>query len=144
MMCEFNDHSKLESYHDRQLDAAGRDAVERHLAGCGDCAAELAELQNISQMFAEIPTPRLSQIALYRLHSNLDLLTDRGLLRLARVMTGLAASVLLLGSLWLMRPHPVAVPANTSLALLPLQVEEQSLASADSSPSDWMVSELSN
>lgn len=142
-MFECNHHLKLEAYHDRQLDAAGRDAFERHLAECGDCSAARAELQNISQMFAEIPTPRLSQIALYRLHSNLDFLTDRGLLRLARVMTGLAASVLLLGSLWLMRPHPVVAQVNTSVALLPLQIEEQSLATSDSSPSDWMVAELS-
>ena len=142
-MFDCNEHQKLEAYHDRQLDAVSRAEIEQHLAACGNCSADLAELQNVSRLFADYPVARLSQISLYRLHSNLDLLTDRGLLRLARVMTGLAASVLLLGSLWLMRPHSVVTPVNTSVALLPLQIEEQSLASNDPSPSDWMVAELS-
>lgn len=143
-MFECSEHLKLAAYHDGQLNATDTTAVENHLSSCDVCAAESAELRNISQMFADVPVPKLSQIALYRLHSNLDFLTDRGLLRLARVMTGLAASVLLAGSLWLFQSHSVAVPVNTSVALLPLQVEEQSLASTDPTPSDWMVSELSN
>lgn len=142
-MFDCNEHQKLAAYHDGQLDAVIRAEMEQHLAACGNCSTDLAELQNVSRLFADYPVARLSQIALYRLHSNLDLLTDRGLLRLARVMTGLAASVLLLGSLWLMRPHPAVTPINTSVALLPLQIEEQSLASNDPSPSDWMVAELS-
>jgi anti-sigma factor RsiW len=136
---------KIEAYHDGELDTAARAEVERHLESCGPCAALLMRIQDMSRLFADAAPVRLSQIGLARLHANLDLLTDRGLLRLARVMTGLAAAVLVCGTLWLVRTRPAAAPVTPTQLSYVLQAEEQVLASTDSgsSSNDWMVQELS-
>ena len=143
--------SMLEAFHDGELDAARGADFDRHLASCPACAADLAALREMSRHFAVAPVHRLSQIGLYRLHANLDLLTDRGLLWLARVLTGLAASVLVIGSIWLTRAKP-PTPVNGSAISLALQVEESvmpaaepntELTQAEASPSDWISTELS-
>jgi anti-sigma factor RsiW len=142
---------RLGAYYDGQLDAAGREEVERHLRACGACAERLAEWRGMSTLFAEAQGPRLSQIGLHRLHVNLDLMIDRGLLRLVRGLSAIAASVLLVGTLWLVHSRPVtSEPAAASIAAKPasvvamvLQTEESiQTASAEPGPNDWIVAEL--
>jgi anti-sigma factor RsiW len=145
---------RLDAYHDGQLDPAARADIERHLESCPPCVLALAELRGISRWFAaeaalgsaspsaSPSTPRLSRIALYRLHANLDLLIDRGLIQLARVLTGLVASVLVLGSLWLMRARPVTpVSGVPSLAVL---LDERASTPVEPGPSDWVMQELAH
>jgi anti-sigma factor RsiW len=150
-MADCSYRSTVEAYHDGELDAARGAEFERHLASCQPCTAELAGLRKMSGVFAAAPVNRLSQIGLYRLHANLDLLTDRGLLWLARVMTGLAASVLVVGSIWLTRAKP-AVPVNGSVISLALQAEESAtpnaepnteVSQAEPGSSEWISTELS-
>jgi anti-sigma factor RsiW len=146
-MADCSYRSWLQAYHDGELDAPRAADLERHVASCPPCAEDLAALGEISRWFAAAPVDRLSPIGLYRLHSNLDLLTDRGLLWLARVLTGVAAAVLVVGSIWLMRAKPAA-PVNGSVISLALQVEESAVpnaevSQAESSPSDWISTELS-
>jgi anti-sigma factor RsiW len=143
--------SRLSAYHDGELDSAARAEVERHLASCPACARRLAAFRGISRLFADAPLTRLSQIAMHRLHANMDLVIDRGLFRLARVLSGVAAVVVIAGSVWLARSRPAqttATPAApASVVALVLQTEEslqqqQQTASAEPAPSDWIVQEL--
>src|SRR5258708_6293157 len=118
--CSFND--QLDAYHDGELDERRRRTLEIHLVGCGECAKRLAELQDIAEMFAAAPRPQISQIAMHRLHRSVDAAMEHGLLRFAGAVSGIAASVLLVGSMWLSRATdaPQAAPpwveASTSTA----------------------------
>jgi len=94
---------KIEAYHDGELDADGRAQVESHLAQCAACAAHLNQMQAMSQLLASREQPRLSQISRYRLQRRVDAVMEQGLLRFAWMMSGIAATVLLIGSAWLMR-----------------------------------------
>jgi hypothetical protein len=132
----------LDAYHDGELPPVERAAIEGHLAGCDACIAKLNAIKAISETFAIAAVPGLSQISLHRLHANLDLLTDRGLLRIARILTGLAACVVLAGSLWLLRSNESPTPITSPVSLV-LQLEDPSSATADAGPSDWMAAELS-
>ena len=133
-------HVRLEAFHDGELDAVARIEVARHLETCPACTAELVDIRGISQLFSNAPVPRLSQISLHRLHANLNLLTDRGLLKIARILTGLAASVLVLGSLWLTRSSSVA-PVTHAPSLVAF-LDESSAAPVEPGPSDWEMTEL--
>ena len=140
MISDCTYHACLEAFHDGELDAAARADVSRHLETCSTCASELSNIQSTSRLFDEAPVPRLSQISLYRLHANLDLLTDRGLLKIARILTGLAASVVVAGSLWLMRPSPVTqVSSAPSLVAF---LDESAAVPAEPGPSDWVMTEF--
>ena len=99
MTCDWE--PKLHAYHDGELDAAGRAAVESHLATCADCTATLHGLQSLSAVFAGAPQLKLSQISRHRLHNRLDAAMERGLVRFAWSLSGVAAAVLLVGSFWL-------------------------------------------
>jgi anti-sigma factor RsiW len=93
----------LSAYHDGELDSAERAQVERHAAACPACAAELAELASLSRLVGEYPPPRLSQIALHRLHDRTDMVMRAGVLRVARVLQAAAACVVVASTLMLMR-----------------------------------------
>jgi anti-sigma factor RsiW len=107
---------RLSAYHDGELDAATRAEVQRHLDQCPACAVELAELSAMSQWFAQSPRPRLSQIALHRLHNGADATMQRDMLRLARFVQAIAACVLVSASIWLMNSSRSA-PATLSQAV---------------------------
>jgi anti-sigma factor RsiW len=116
--------NKIAAYHDGELDAAQRANVEMHLGQCEDCRRALSELRAMSGLFATSEQPRLSQISRYRLHRSVDAAMDQGLLRLAWTMSGIAASVVLLGSAWLMKVNenglaraPAEAPPWVSVSL---------------------------
>jgi anti-sigma factor RsiW len=121
--CPFS--KQLEAYHDGELDPLLRQALERHLSECSECAAELAQLQGMSRMFAALPPVHLSQIGLHRLHVKADQAMDESLLRAVRVLSAVAACVLVAGSAWLFKTRgdarenmPVAPPwADVAMAL---------------------------
>ena len=97
--CPFS--QQLGAYHDGELDAQGRAAVERHLQQCSVCAAELAQLRALSGLFASAQQPRLSQISMHRLHRRVDVIMDEGIVRIARFTSAAAAAVLLVCSILL-------------------------------------------
>jgi len=146
-MTECSYSEQVSAYHDGELDAASGAVIERHLDSCPPCADRLAELRGMSRLFAATTLPHLSQIGMHRLHSRLDALIDGGLVRLARVMTGIAAAVLLVGSLWLIRSQPAPVASNparaSSVVAMVLQTEESIQQPAvEAGPNDWIVQEL--
>ena len=68
--CEFRE--RLSAYLDGELSGEQRAAFEQHLAVCGQCAAELESLRRMSGALKVADGPRLSPIAMYRLHQAID------------------------------------------------------------------------
>ncbi len=99
MSCEFE--SRLSAYYDGELSPADRAVVESHLTSCGDCREALAGMRETSALFATSQPAGLSQIARHRLHQNIDLQLERGLVRLSWAMSGIAAAIVVVGSVWL-------------------------------------------
>jgi anti-sigma factor RsiW len=109
--------NELSAYHDGQLPADRRDAIASHLAACSSCTLELSRLVALSQLFAQTVRPHLSQIARYRLHAAADAAMERGLIRIGWSLSGIAASVLIVGSAWLMQAGSLqqqSIPQQTA------------------------------
>lgn len=103
----------LSPYVDGELPPAEADRVRGHAVACPACAAELDGLRAVGRLLAAArasdPPGTDEAMARLRLHvADLVGSADAGLLRIARVFTGLAASVLV-GGLWLLS-QPAANP----------------------------------
>lgn len=168
-LCEYS--KQLGPYLDGELDAGRRTVLEAHLRDCGDCDAELSELRGLSRLFAAAAGPFLSSQALGRFHNRISELEDDQdqaeratyrVLRITRVLTGIAACLLVAGSLWLVRSRQQAptgspttlaeltpTPAPSSAAPWDVAIQTEPAAPADSaSPADdtinWMVGGLAS
>jgi anti-sigma factor RsiW len=168
-VCEYSD--QLSAYVDGELSAGRRAALEGHLLACADCDAEVSELRGMSRMLAAAVGPFLRAQAIERFHQNISELQDEQeqaertvsrVLRITRVLTGIAACLLVTGSVWLMRSRqqpPLESPARfvdatPSSALLPpapwdvaiQPIEATSVAATDKAPADatadWMIGGL--
>src|SRR5580698_7382453 len=119
MNCDFK--NKIGAYHDGELDPAVCDKVEMHLAECPVCMAELIGLKAMSQLFAAMPEPRLSQITMHRLHNRAEGAMEEGLIRYARVLSGIAACILVAASAGLIYRNislsNIAAPAQPVVAV---------------------------
>jgi len=93
---------ELSAYHDGRIAGARFDLIERHVADCDPCSLELSRLAALSRLFASAVRPHLSQIARHRLHDKIDQAMERGLIRFGWSISGIAASILLVSSAWLM------------------------------------------
>lgn len=168
--CPWRD--QVERYHDGELDASAADAMRAHLTGCAGCAEELRELQRVSRLFREMhggaagEGDRVPRALLVRLHRAVDNCeADRGgMLRMAGLLSGLAASLLVIGSAWLLDvPAPAARPAQVvivpsidgqekwenvavNLRLDPLSVSDlappSQAALAEARVADWVLKNL--
>jgi len=104
----------LSAYLDGELPPAEAARLSEHLAACPACSAEADELRALGRLMGMARRSDLglpSEDAMGRLHEHVAQLvetTDYGLLRIARLFTGLAATVLIAG-LWLL--HMAANPA---------------------------------
>src|SRR5437764_11454560 len=95
----------VSAYHDGQLDAERARQVEVHLAACPACAAELEGLRRLSRALAGWQAPQMPEEVLGRLHEAVTgevVAAERGVMRLARALSGVAAAVMIAGTLWLM------------------------------------------
>jgi hypothetical protein len=134
-MCECPFQVRIEAYHDGELDAAGRRAVELHVAQCPACAADLAWLRGVSRSLASVPAG-MTDAERGRLEEALDAAlvadgragADAGfdvdeadaresdsisLYRTAGVLSAIAASILLLSVVWLNElPSGTRTPAG--------------------------------
>jgi anti-sigma factor RsiW len=169
-VCQYS--MQLGPYLDGELGASQRTLLEAHLHGCGDCDTELSELQGLSRAFAAVG-PFLQPEAMARFHERISELeadqeqaerTARRILRITRALTGMAACLLIAGSLWLERTRPKGTidAPNTAVAEAAPSLPAVSLAQAPwdaaiqptepapiepKSPADdtadWMSSQLS-
>ena len=94
---------RLDSYFDGELTAAQATAAQRHLDACPACRAELEEMRGLSGLFENAfnqPAPRALLVRIHRAVDNTD--SDRGtLFRIAGILSGIAASALVIGGAWL-------------------------------------------
>jgi anti-sigma factor RsiW len=157
----------LSAYHDGELDQAAARETEWHVKACPACAAELAEIRALSRAFGRFATDPMSREGVAQAHAAAEAAALRApVLRVAGVLIALAASVLVVGSAWLMEPvlpgyrtTPVAVvPAPTpdwervamTLNAAPLAVEAPDApqpllladAATDQTLADWMLRNL--
>ena len=146
--CEFGE--QLGPYLDGELDAARRAALEQHLPGCAPCADDLAELQGLKQLFGAAASGAgafaFPDAVRRRLHEHVDSLTDLGLLRIGRALSGVAACVLVAGSLWLTSAsrRPVERPMaawEASALLMPVAAGPSS--AEDLASPEWILRDLS-
>ncbi len=97
--CTFR--QQLSAYHDgeRSPDASAR--VDEHLAGCEPCRVALASIQQLSDLFASARDEDVTLAEVARVHDAIDAEPAGNYFRTARMLIGLAASVLIIGSAWL-------------------------------------------
>jgi hypothetical protein len=100
-MTECNYRSRLSAYHDGELAPQPARELERHIESCPACTAELAELRNVSALFAVFSEERMSRAALARAHDAVEGNAQPSLLRIAGLLAGLAASAMVIGTAWL-------------------------------------------
>ena len=97
--CQYQ--SRLGAYHDGELDDSASQAVERHLAECEICAAELAGLREVSQAMAGFDPGEITPLELARLHRELDRADEGSVLRFGVGLAAAAASILIISLAWI-------------------------------------------
>ena len=148
-MSECEQSGRLSAYHDGELDAPSRAAMDRHLASCGPCAAELGRLRRLSGVLREAAPAELSPAAMRRMHRSADLAYSSTLRRWAEALTAVAAAILVTFSVWLWRmPRAGAAPGQTPTweAAALRQSSDQSSAytpSTEEQLAAWQVQDLS-
>jgi anti-sigma factor RsiW len=146
---------ELSAYHDGALDADRSRQIERHARTCAACTEELADLRRISQWLGR-QRPEPSPEAVRRAVEFADTLAERNeaptmgaLRRVGRVLSGLAASVLVFGVIRLAQQPTPASPRGVAVAAADWEeVVLRSNAGESSTPeqaefADWVVSGLS-
>jgi anti-sigma factor RsiW len=93
MSCDKSNQVHL--YHDGELPAGEREALEAHLRSCDECSALLGELRSLSRLFAAAPMARIEPDAMQRLREARYVLPDTGVLKIAGWLTAAAAAVLI-------------------------------------------------
>jgi anti-sigma factor RsiW len=109
----------LSAYHDGELSPADRAEMARHLVWCEACMQQLAQLKQMSGLLTSMSPEGLSQIAWHRLHAKLDEVLERGLVRWAWEVSAIAAAILLISSVCLMR---ISEPNSTTAAVSAVNV----------------------
>lgn len=153
---------RLDALHDGELDPQERIEIESHVHNCPACGVALAEIRRMAALFEPLKAERLSGEELARVHTAVDEPAEGpGVLRIASVLTGLAASVLIIGTAWLRQmpngsPNhsivraPTVAPAWERVAMtlqtdpLPFQPWQARAgpALADARLADWMLEDL--
>jgi anti-sigma factor RsiW len=132
-------------YHDGELDEPRRELIKIHLASCPACLADLVELRRVSNLLTNIPLDAMTpneHMRVYRVVDGLGMrLAERSVLRMAWGLTALAATLLVVTSLWLAGvQRDVDAPQTNGPAvaiLLPRQSDQSS-----ANLSHWMVRNL--
>lgn len=133
----------VQRYHDDELPASQRLEMDQHLGDCESCREELRSLRELSAMLSRIVPPEPSAAALRRWVEALPVAEERGVLRLTRWMTALAASVLVATTTWnLWSPSPSVA---TELELGPVVLSEPGESTPPSlEAARWMAMDLSS
>ena len=128
----------LSPYLDGELSPAEGDRVRAHVADCPACAAELDGLRAVGRLLSAArtgyPADADEVMARLRLHvADLVESADAGLLRIARVFTGVAASVLV-GGLWLLSQPATSGPGVPQAKVVPWEQYRSVLTEGDEQP----------
>jgi anti-sigma factor RsiW len=98
MICEHA--AQVHAYHDGELASSEIAPFESHLRDCADCRALLADLRRVSQLVAAAPMADMPGDAMRRMQQTWWAAQDRGVRRIASLLTAAAAVVMLATSLW--------------------------------------------
>ena len=136
---------ELGAYHDGECSEAARAEWEAHVKACAACAGELARMQKLSDLLRRAARPAPAAEALERLHRSVDRLPQVGVWRLAAGFAAVAASILLVSSLWLWRisvgqAAGGPLPVWETVAVAP---QDASGAAAPEQLARWIVTDLS-
>ncbi len=138
---------ELQAYLDGELSAGLKLAMDHHFTHCESCRTQLAEVEAMSGLLASAATnePKLSQIARHRLHRAVDDAMDQGLLRLGWGISGIAASVLVVGSLWLMKAQstPEAAPPWVGVSAVAESADPAVHEAATTPAAEWYLADAS-
>jgi len=122
--------------------------MDRHLAQCPDCAAVLEQLRSMSRLFADSEVPRLSQISMRRVHRRVESVMDEPLVRTARILSAIAAAVLIVGSFWLVRVGGMGRSMATQVSSTPPWAgiaaspdAEMTMVSASTPAAQWYLAD---
>jgi anti-sigma factor RsiW len=120
---------QLSAYHDGELSSDQQSLLSAHLSWCEACLKRIEQLTQMSSLLAGSSPTAISQMALHRLHAKLDGVIERGLIRWAWEVSGIAAAILIVGSIMLARmADPSSARSNTGASVPPWVVSQ---ASAD-------------
>jgi anti-sigma factor RsiW len=153
---------RLSAFCDGELPAVEADAMRAHIEQCAQCAAALTDIRQMSQTFVELRARPLSTVGLNRAHNAADKAADaigvnNATIRIARILTGLAASIAIIATAWLLddnaRPPapaasvpPVAVASDWERTAITLDVApttmDDRLVFVDAAVTDWMLRSL--
>jgi anti-sigma factor RsiW len=101
---------QLSAYHDGELPAADAADLERHLARCDTCAAELMKLRAMSRLLsAAIEVRQVPPEAMARWRRSVRPGRDRVILRMTEMLSAAAAAILLVCSTMLWQQWNTAV-----------------------------------
>ena len=142
---------RLCAYHDGELAPDSVADLDRHLDDCNSCRSQLEEMRELTTLLAPTRVERLSGIELARLHQAIDRSDDRSILRLASAVSAIAASILIVSTVWLydgprssgpLDSHDQPVTSWERLATTgqfeaPAGVHETGVA--ERSTTDWML-----
>jgi anti-sigma factor RsiW len=149
---------ELSLFHDGALDAGRSRQVELHTAACAACAGELADLRRLSVWLAR-QRPEPSADAVRRVADFADSLavhdeapTLGTLRRVGRILTGIAASVLVFGVIRLAQQPAAGTVASRGVNVAGQDWEQvvlgagndESAAPEPTQFADWVVSGLSH
>jgi anti-sigma factor RsiW len=172
--CNFQ--PRLDAFFDGEMNAVDHATFRKHLENCSECSAALMQMERMSQVFAGMREQAAEDVQpdeISRLHAAVDremqrsaFKVDRSFWRTAGLISGLAASVLIVASAWLsetpVRPIPglprpgfVEAPVHdwgdvaVNLRVDPLPVrsldtnpDQSRLADAHAKLTDWMLDGL--
>jgi hypothetical protein len=124
--CDFQ--SRLGAYHDGELDTVSARQVEQHLASCESCRAELQEIRELSSLAETVGAEGISPIGVARVHQMIDAEAGSSVLRIAGLLTGLAASALVIGSAWLWETPQSRTSGQEIVVINPLGEPDMTLA----------------
>jgi anti-sigma factor RsiW len=144
--CSQNNLRLLHRYHDGELDSADRRQVEQHLSECAECRGQLNELRALSGRLVEVRLDPITSDEQDRLHQAISAVTsgftDHAIIRMAFSMAAIAASLLIVTSVWLvtsMQGRSDASGAGGS----PQDWQQVAMTlHSDSHLPDWMVHSL--
>jgi hypothetical protein len=121
--------------------------MEAHLPGCALCQRELRDYRRLSLMVGQADIPELAASTLTRMKRQIHREGNLLILRMARRMTGVAAAVLVAGSIWLMSVNssdttPTQVHDWEAAAVSP-SVDSSQQNTGDVQLAEWIETDLS-
>jgi hypothetical protein len=137
----------VELYHDQELDPRWVAEIERHVNSCASCAGHLADLRQMSGILSGVTVTEIRSDERERLHAAVYRTesrdSERFILRMAISLASIAAMVLIVTSLFLVRSVG-RTRGESALASTPLPMtadfQQVSLGiQADSRLPAWML-----